>query len=179
MKTKKLTALMATLVCAASLLGGCGSDKDGGSAEEKAHGYLSTSTYQEYTDLGGYGSDFVMINYHDLILYEDNTFSMDVHYFNYAPAWSVICAETDATVTGSYTVSFEDEYGMSVELIADRVQSRVSMGETAFYDTDDISTFADTEEATAEQLRQDMLSSYNYSGVEIDFESNTLILPAQ
>ena len=130
-----------------------------------AVGYATEAAYIEYTDLGGYGSDFTTITYARLSLFEDGTYEMEYNYFNYAGSWSMIATEMDVRVYGTYTVSFEDEYGVEVVLsAATRALSRtVVTSSTTYVDTDT----ADDDGAT--------LATYAEMGTaEIDYETYAL-----
>lgn len=183
---KRTFTVLATIAAAfiaacAFLMAGCEESSGGaGSAEIKAMGYSSTATYTPYTDLGGYGSDFTIVVYNELTLYEDNTYTLSYNQFNYAGAWSVIVTETDAKAFGTYTVVSEDEFGIVVDLsAATRVISKGAVQSTVVWqDTDDINTFTATEDKTAEALQQELLGQYAAkSGVEIDYETYALVLP--
>jgi len=184
MKGKKIKLLAALAMAATSAIAVAGLASCGEKTvevTEVAKGYTSSGSYTEYTDLGGYGSDFTMFNFSSLTLYSDNTYVMDVHYMNYAGAWSVIITETDSTVYGTYTTVSSDEYGMIVDLsAATRVVQRSSVSSTiSVMDTDDVSTFTATEEKTAEQVKSDLLASFAAkSGVEIEYEKSALTLPS-
>lgn len=184
MKGKRIKLLAAVAMAATSALAVAGLASCGEQAAEVAEvatGYVSTGRYQEYTDLGGYGSDFTMFNYSALTLYSDNTYVMDVHYMNWAGAWSVIITETDSTVYGTYTTVSSDEYGIVVDLsAATRVVQRSTVSSTILVmDTDDVSTFTATEEKTAAELQSELLASFAAtSGVEIEYENSVLTLPS-
>ena len=183
-KIKKAGALL-PIASIALLLTACvflaaGCAEEGGKAEIKAMGYSSSATYTPYTDLGGYGSDFTIVVYNELTLYDDGTYELSYHQFNYAGASCVIVTETDANLYGTYTSVSEDEFGIVVDLSAatrvikkGAIQSAVTRN-----DTDDLATFAATEDKTAEQLRDDLLGEWKaQSGVEIEYETFALILP--
>lgn len=186
MQTKRKTRFVILAAVAALFIAACaglmaGCNSTGEKAEIKSIGYASSATYTPYTDLGGFGSDFTIVVYNELTLYEDNTYVLEFNQYNYAGAWDVIVTETDAKAFGTYTVTNEDEYGIVVELsAATRVISKSSVqSTTTWQDTDDITTFTATEDKTAETLQQELLDSYQAkSGVEIDYETHALKLPA-
>lgn len=177
MKTHRIAVLILALILALSL--------SAASAEGvNAIGFQSSGAYTEYTDLGGYGSDFTAIDHQKLVLNEDGTYELTINHFNYAGAWSVIITEQDIVVYGTYTVNFSDEFGVEVELSpAARVTRRsVASSSVAYQDTDDPASFegafdSEGNPVAAEDAMAALLAEYGETRTaEIDFETWALTI---
>ncbi len=178
---KKFTVLALSAIMAVSgiaMLASCSEEE----VNEKTIAYTSSVNHMDYVDLGGYGSDFTMFDYAEITLYDNDTYVLRTNYVNYAGAWNIVASENDVTVYGTYTVVFEDNYGMKVDLsAATRVVSRTVITSTITYqDTDDLTTFTATEEKTAEALRDELLAANGaITGVEIDTTTHGLTMPSE
>jgi hypothetical protein len=167
MKTFQKVCMLMSLACASMTLASCQKAK---AVTLTAEGITTSVKYQEYTDLGGYGSDFTIFSQDKLSLYSDNSYVRIVDYVVYAGAWKIVASAKNSEVTGTYTTTSSDQYSVVAALAAaTRVVSKITITSTVTKtDTNDVTTYTATSDKTAEAQQQEALAAYPATSAEID-----------
>lgn len=178
---KFLKVIIATLMVAiiAVAFAACNGNEGTQKAELKLNAVRTTGSAKPAGDLGV----MYTINGEIVSLYDDGTYEYNLTSGQWADWGGGFVIEESEWRAGTYEVTLEDEYGMTVVLsIPERITKLryidVMPDATTFRDTADISTFA-TEESDGQAELAEFMQSYTTLTIEIDFEKYNMFTIAE